>query len=79
VPYESHGKTIADQARRGALDGQQRSRLAAHDWYDEFVLRANLPAEPGELWFDVRQVCGKGEWRWAERPPRPRPSPARQR
>lgn len=37
-------------------------------WYDEFVLRATLPAEPGELWFKVRQVCTQGESNWAEVP-----------
>lgn len=45
-------------------------------WYDEFIVRAGLPAEPGELWFAVRQVCTQGEANWAERPtadnPRPR-------
>jgi uncharacterized protein YcnI len=49
-------------------------------WYDEFIVRAGLPAEPGELWFAVRQVCAQGEANWAERPtadnPRPRaPAP----
>lgn len=51
------------------------------DWYDEFSLRAGLPAEPGELWFAVRQVCSEGEANWAERPttdnPRPRMPAAR--
>jgi uncharacterized protein YcnI len=45
-------------------------------WYDEFIVRIGLPAEPGELWFAVRQVCTQGEANWAERPtadnPRPR-------
>lgn len=41
------------------------------DWlpdgfYDEFILRAGLPAEPGVLWFKVRQVCAVGEWNWAD-------------
>lgn len=26
-------------------------------WYDEFVLRATLPFEPGVLWFQVVQTC----------------------
>jgi periplasmic copper chaperone A len=35
------------------------------DWYDEFVLRAVLPAEPGELSFAVRQDCGAASADWS--------------
>ena len=35
---------------------------------DEFILRGSLPAQPGPLWFKVRQACVKGEWNWAELP-----------
>ena len=40
--------------------------LDAH--YDEFVLRAQLPAQPGPLWWRVQQVCENGEVDWAKVP-----------
>jgi uncharacterized protein YcnI len=36
--------------------------------YDEFVLRAKLPAQPGPLWFAVHQQCASGANDWAEVP-----------
>lgn len=39
---------------------------AAH--YDEFVLRAKLPAQPGALWWRVQQLCENGETDWANVP-----------
>ena len=40
--------------------------LDAH--YDEFVLRAQLRAQPGPLWWRVQQVCENGEVDWANVP-----------
>jgi uncharacterized protein YcnI len=37
-------------------------------WYDEFVLRGQLPDQPGPLWFKVRQDCEQGSIDWAEVP-----------
>ena len=76
APYDSHGKPVTDELAevRWAANGEANQLPDA--WYDEFVLRATLPAEPGELAFAVRQVCTQGEWNWAELPsaanPRPR-------
>lgn len=76
TPYESHGKPVTDELAevRWTADGDANALPDA--WYDEFILRASLPAEPGELAFAVRQVCTRGEWKWAEMPsatnPRPR-------
>lgn len=36
--------------------------------YDEFVLRARLPAQAGPLWFAVHQQCASGAIDWAEVP-----------
>ena len=36
--------------------------------YDEFVLRAKLPAQPGALWWRVQQLCENGEIDWADVP-----------
>jgi len=74
TPYDSHGRPVTDELAevRWTADGE----ALPDAWYDEFVLRATLPAEPGELAFAVRQVCTRGEWNWAELPsaanPRPR-------
>lgn len=35
----------------------QRGNELADAWYDEFVVRATLPSEPGVLWFQVVQTC----------------------
>lgn len=37
-------------------------------WYDEFTIRGQTPAQPGPLWFKVRQQCEQGEANWAEIP-----------
>ena len=36
--------------------------------YDEFVLRAKLPAEPGALWWRVQQQCENGQVDWVDVP-----------
>jgi len=37
-------------------------------WYDEFVLRLQLPQQPGALWFKVLQQCETGQADWAQVP-----------
>jgi uncharacterized protein YcnI len=36
--------------------------------YDEFVLVASMPAQPGTLYWPVRQVCEEGRADWVEVP-----------
>lgn len=36
--------------------------------FDEFVLRGQLPAQPGPLWFKLRQICAEGQHDWSEVP-----------
>ena len=67
-PYESHGKTIADELAEVRWTANTEADFLQDAWYDEFSVRATVIAEPGELWFKVRQVCVKGEWNWAEVP-----------
>lgn len=75
TPYDSHGKSVTDELAvvRWVADGEAHQLPDA--WYDEFVLRTSLPAEPGELAFAVRQVCTQGEWNWAELPTAANPKP----
>lgn len=68
VPYTSHGKRVeADVVEiTWTAVGQENALPDAH--YDEFVLRAGLPAQPGPLWFKVIQTCNdngrttRNEW-----------------
>ncbi len=75
TPYESHGKPVTDELAEVRWVANSEASQLPDAWYDEFVLRATLPAEPGELWFKVRQVCTTGEWNWAEIPATPAAKP----
>jgi uncharacterized protein YcnI len=76
TPYESHGKPVTDELAEVRWTANTPADFLQDAWYDQFVVRASLPAEPGELTFAVRQTCTEGEWNWAEQPtpanPRPR-------
>lgn len=75
VPYDSHGKAVTEEVAEIRWTARSETDWLLDAWYDEFVVRAGLPAEPGELWFAVRQVCSQGEWNWAERPSADNPKP----
>lgn len=75
APYESHGKAITDELAEVRWTANTPADALPDAWYDEFVLRASLPAAPGELWFAVRQTCTQGEWNWAEKPSAANPKP----
>ena len=75
APYESHGKAITDELAEVRWTANTPADFLQDDWVDEFVLRASLPAEPGVLWFPVRQLCTQGEWNWAEVPSADTPKP----
>ncbi|MDB5858098.1 MAG: hypothetical protein JWQ76_1787 [Ramlibacter sp.] len=47
---------------------KSRDDMLASTHYDEFVLVAQLPAEPGTLYWPVRQVCEQGRADWVEVP-----------
>lgn len=74
-PYESHGKPVTDELAEVRWAANTPAEVLQDDWYDEFVIRAGLPAEPGLLWFPVRQLCTQGEWHWAELPSTDNPGP----
>ncbi|WP_457444018.1 YcnI family copper-binding membrane protein [Roseateles sp. P5_E4] len=75
VPYDSHGKAVTDELAEARWVANGEANYVQDAWYDEFVLRVSLPAEPGELAFAVRQVCTQGEWNWAELPSAANPKP----
>lgn len=68
IPYESHGKLIANDVREVTWTAASKDYWLADAWYDEFVLRGNLPDTLGALWFAVLQTCDKGSIDWSEQP-----------
>lgn len=74
-PYESHGKPVTDELAEVRWTANTPADYLQDDWFDEFVIRTGLPAEPGVLWFPVRQLCTQGEWHWAELPSATSPKP----
>lgn len=75
APYDSHGKPVTDELAEARWVANGEASYVQDAWYDEFVLRVSLPAQPGELAFAVRQVCTQGEWNWAELPSAANPKP----
>jgi periplasmic copper chaperone A len=63
-PYESYGKRVTEDVRMITWYGGQLS----DDYYDEFVFKAKVSAEPQKLYLPVRQTCITGENYWHEIP-----------
>ena len=72
TPYTSHGKRVDSDVREVSWTASSQESALPDAHYDEFILRATLPATPGPLWFKVVQVCndnGKEVRReWAQLP-----------
>lgn len=73
-PYESHGRRITEDVVEVRWTARSEEHWLRDEWYDEFVLRGQLPAmsaptaAPAALWFKVRQDCAQGQWDWAQVP-----------
>lgn len=67
-PYDSHGKTVSEDVVEVSWTAADPASFLPDDWYDEFVLRATLPAQDGALWFRVLQTCASGQLDWADIP-----------
>lgn len=67
-PYESHGRKVSEDVVQITWRATSKESFLADAHYDEFVLRGQAPQTPGPLWFQVRQLCEKGEWNWADIP-----------
>ncbi|HKO87812.1 MAG TPA: YcnI family protein [Burkholderiales bacterium] len=70
-PYEAHGRLIDE---RVAVVSWSGGRLLDTE-YDEFVIRLQLPAEPGVKRFRVLQQCEQGQIDWSEAPAEGKPAP----
>jgi uncharacterized protein YcnI len=60
APYTSHGKQITADVVEISWSAASKEAALPDAYYDEFVLRATLPAAPGALWFKVIQTCEDG-------------------
>ena len=68
TPYTHHGKRVEAEVSEISWTAQGKEAALPDHFYDEFVLRASLPATPGVLWFKVTQTCqdegrtGRKDW-----------------
>lgn len=67
-PETSHGRTVTDEVSRITWTARTPADALASAHYDEFVLVARLPQQPGPLYWPVRQVCEEGRLDWVEVP-----------
>ncbi len=67
-PYDDHGKQVTEGLLEVSWTASSKDSWLQDAWYDEFVLRGNLPRQAGPMWFKVLQTCEKGSIDWAEVP-----------
>lgn len=60
TPYSSHGKQVTEDVAEVSWTAASPEAALPEAFYDEFVLRAGLPANAGPLWFKVVQDCKDG-------------------
>jgi periplasmic copper chaperone A len=68
APYKAHGKEITQDATEITWTAASKEHWLPDAHYDEFVLRGNLAAQAGPMWFKVLQTCEKGSLNWNEIP-----------
>jgi uncharacterized protein YcnI len=67
-PETGHGRTVTEDVVRITWTARSREDMLASAHYDEFVLLARLPQQPGAVYWPVRQVCAEGRADWVEIP-----------
>lgn len=67
VPYDDHGTPVTEGVTEITWTAAPGNALP-DAYFDEFVLRGNLPGEAGAMWFKVLQTCATGSIDWAEIP-----------
>jgi len=67
-PYTSHGREIAEDVVRITWTAKTKDDMLPGSHYDEFVLVATMPEQPGTLYWPVRQGCEEGRNDWVEIP-----------
>ena len=68
-PYTTHGRTVTEDVVEVRWQADSPASALPADFYDEFTVRGQLPAQAGPLWFKVLQTCEVGAIDWAEVPP----------
>ncbi|HYF44207.1 MAG TPA: YcnI family protein [Ramlibacter sp.] len=74
-PMPKPGWTLEVQPARITWTARTAADMLPDAHYDEFVLVARMPEQPGTLHWPVRQVCESGRHDWIE-VPRPGQNPA---
>lgn len=67
TPFDDHGTLVTEGLLAVTWTATPGNALP-DAYFDEFVLRGNLPGEAGAMWFKVLQTCEKGGTDWAEIP-----------
>lgn len=67
-PYGNHGRTVTEDVVRVTWRARTPQDALAAAFYDEFVLAAQMPQQPGTLYWPVSQICEEGRIDWTEVP-----------
>lgn len=67
-PYTRQGRSVSEDVLRVIWTAQSAQDMLPSAQYDEFVLVAQAPEQPGTLYWPVRQVCAQGRNDWVELP-----------
>jgi len=67
-PYLNHGREVTEDVVRITWTAKTPADALPNAHYDEFVLVATLPQQPGPLYWPVRQACEEGRTDWVETP-----------
>jgi uncharacterized protein YcnI len=67
-PATSHGRTISEDVVRITWTAKTPEDMLPSAHYDEFVLVATTPDQPGTVYWPVRQTCAEGRADWTETP-----------
>ena len=68
TPHDNHGVSVTDEVAEITWQARTRDDWLADAHCGEFVLRGQLPAQPGPLWFKVQRACEGSSVDWAELP-----------
>jgi copper(I)-binding protein/uncharacterized protein YcnI len=67
-PYDSHGKQVTEDVTSISWTAAGKESVLQDAYFDEFMLRGQLPETAGPLWFKVLQTCENGSADWSEVP-----------